>query len=405
MNSNSVTFLYPSRKVGGAQYLFLRMARELSRMPKTTVSYIDYADEGFVAEQLSGDSSIKLIDYVQGRTPLSNTVVITSTFHLPFLEMMLGKSVFDSKNNVTFIFWTIHPENARLSLFYGGRRLLPNQSLRKSIFQTLADRKNIIFMDGANLASFEKTVGQVSDPVIIPIPVGAAQPRLCPPARSDDFRICWLGRLDGDKRYAVEKIIRDISILPKFSHIQLNIIGGGTHAADIEKLADSLNVRLNMLGYLHGDDLHTVLKEQIQLGIAMGTSCLEIASLGIPAALVDFSFDPLPKDLNYDWIFDTTDYDVGRQADLNKPRKNTLSDLIALADDQKTADQCLDYVTRTHNITAIANHLHEHIKYIAQQGPDSEMLVFSRILLPKVYTMTLSILRSLKHLAKKLRGA
>ena len=397
--TRSITFLYPSRNMGGAQFLFLRMATQLAKTYPMGVNYVDYCGDGFAAKHLPVSSDVTLIPYQQGYVPLKNTTVVASTFHIPLIRMMLGASVFKPENNVRFIFWTIHPENARLALMAGTRQFLPNLSRRKRIIRQLANQGNIVFMDGANHEAFEKTVGSVKNPILIPISTPFHPARVLR-TRPQDGKvcICWLGRLDSDKHQSVRKIINDIALLPKKNDVYLLVVGGGTYETQLIDLAKTKGVRLELAGYLHGPELHQKLLTDVDLGISMGTSCLEIAGLGIPSALIDFSMSSLPDGVNYDWIFKSENYDVGRQASLETARAWTLSDLIAqIKEDDSIAQKCKEYIIQNHNIETVAPLLVQHSETNIPLIHERDILV----LLPRSMQKLMTWMRRAKHLLRK----
>ena len=394
----SITFVYPSRQMGGAQFLFLRLAKELTAHSMIAVNYVDYMPGGFSYTQLNNNHDVTCIPYNQGDIPLKDTTVITSAFHIPFLRMMLGPSVFAPENNVSFLFWAIHPENVRLALYAGGRRFIPNLAKRKRIINKFAKNGSIIFMDGANVAAFEDTVGPIPPQPFIPIPVELPS---YSPARlpsHDEFCICWVGRLGSDKEHSVEKIIQDIAKHPAKDKIKFLIVGGGAGEKNLKELAKNLDVTVEMAGYLHGANLHNKLRTDVDLGVAMGTSCLEIASLGIPVALIDFSFSTLPEGLRYDWIFDTQNFDLGRQADITQQRAWSLGDLVDQVLSKPTyGKKCYDYVAKNHEIALVASEL---VKRVRAAETDLHCNVKEQDiinLLPRAIQAILSALRILKH--------
>ena len=394
----SITFLYPSRQMGGAQFLFLRLAKELTTNSMIAANYVDYMPAGFSSRQLIDNPDVICIPYNQGDIPLKNTTVITSAFHIPFLRMMLGPSVFVPENNVSFLFWAIHPENVRLALYAGGRRFIPNLAKRKQIMNKLAKNGSIIFMDGENVTAFQNTVGPILPQPFIPIPVELPNYSPARLASQDEFCICWLGRLGSDKVHSVEKIIRDIAQHQSRDKIRFLVVGGGAGEKHLEELATRLDVTMEMAGYLHGTNLHNKLRADVDLGIAMGTSCLEMASLGIPAALIDFSFSTLPEGLRYDWIFDTQNFDLGRQADITQQRAWSLGDLVdQVLSKPIYGKKCYDYVAKNHEIALVASEL---VKRVRAAETDLHCNVKEQdiiSLLPRAIQAILSALRILKH--------
>ena len=60
---------------------------------------------------------------------------------------------------------------------------------------------------------------------------------------------------------------------------------------EVKKFCENLN-NVNFLGTLRNNQLQSVLS-QANIGFAMGTSALDIANLGIPTILLDFSYQPI----------------------------------------------------------------------------------------------------------------
>jgi hypothetical protein len=88
---------------------------------------------------------------------------------------------------------------------------------------------------------------------------------------------------------------------------------------------------------------------------AMGTSALEGARLGVPTALLDFSYGPVPADYRYRWLFDAEDFELGRLIDAS--RRGESSDLsLARMLDQLAEDpvglshRTFEYCRRHHSL-------------------------------------------------------
>ena len=388
--------------MGGAQFLFLRLAEYLSAQ-NHHIQYVDYMPEGFAFSHSGQNTKIGFKPYIQGQVDLRDTTIVASAFHIPFMRLMLGRSIFEADHNVSFLFWHIHPENANLALTGGGRKLLPRRTERNAILREMADRNQIVFMDGVNADAFQGTVGQVQEPTFLPI----SAPIKVPPTRRSKPRrqttnLCWLGRLDADKHWSVKKIIDDISISHDAQRLKLLIIGGGSHSKDISDYAKNKGVNISMLGYLTGDKLHDTIIRDVDLGISMGTSCLEIAGMGVPSAIVDFSFDQLPSDTQYDWVYDARSFEVGKNALFGHKRKHSLNSLITQLENRAddTAKRCYEHVQANHSIGAVAGRLSEILS--AQEHPSTLSLSEEAIdtLLPRYYAAAFTTLRYLKNLRR-----
>jgi len=398
----SVTFVYPSKNIGGAQFLFCRLAKEISSYSTVDVQFIDYIPEGFCFRELSESPEIGVIDYQQGLISLRDTVVIASAFHLPLLRMMLGSSVFDPKNNVSFLFWSIHPDNVTMALQGGLRRFVPNLSGRKEIFRKVALNGHLIFMDGANLDAFESAVGHISPQQLMPVPVSLPVYKPIKRPQYGKFCICWVGRLGSDKVHSVEKIIRDISKSRYKAVIVFKVVGGGSGLHHLEQLAAQLDVNLEVSGYIQGNDLHNMLRRDVDLGLSMGTSCLEIASLGIPSALIDYSHAEIPDSYKYDWIFNTKSFDLGRDVKLGFERPFSLDGLISqVYENDQLGLICYNYVAKHHDIKTVAIQLMNKVELIRNSDTKGVTEADILSLLPISVERSLVYVRRIIHLFRK----
>jgi hypothetical protein len=390
----SITFLYPSRCIGGAQLLFARLAEEIASKKLGRVSIVDYED-GFIRSYLKNCSSVTFIQYIESKTELKDTTVVVPLSHLVELRYMLTRSSL----NCNYLFWSIHPDNIKHILYGTGRRCFWKKERARALLNSLSNQGHIIFMDEANQRACKKEVGDFHCTNFMQIPISIVSPLKFRVRKiRDEVALAWLGRVAYDKINSLKKIIKDISISQCQVKIKLHIIGSGSKEKELQDFAAIHGVQLHCAGVLQGRELHDYLTENIDIGIAMGTSCLEIGALGIPIALIDYSIYELPDDANYDWLYETKNFTLGNDARWGITRGKKLIDLIELVRKDHSNDigvKCFEYVHSFHSLPHVAKKL---ITYIGEQKNinTSEFLELEAVLNPSVHSLSYKLLRRIK---------
>lgn len=322
---DKVTFFYPSRRIGGAQFLFARLAEHLSRCLGWRVSLVDYRD-GALARRCE-NAPVQLIEYREGeRTFVEDAGVLVAP---PSHVHRIGeKLVLDRAS--TLFFWFIHPYNlvsvlpgfnvlSRLGesrMFAALRGLYRAECRSLAAFIEVADElQSLAFMDAESLRANRDMFGvRLPAPNLLPIPLEdppagkSAQRR-----RIGDVSVAWLGTIGAFKTNVLRRLLEDFRSLDPSTRGsgQFHVIGGGD---DKEKLQGEFGgapgVRFE--GSIEGEALTSFLVEHADVVFAMGTSALEGARLGIPTILVDFSYGKVPADYRYRWLRQTEGFVLGR---------------------------------------------------------------------------------------------
>ena len=76
-----------------------------------------------------------------------------------------------------------------------------------------------------------------------------------------------------------------------------HIIGSGEYMSQLETYLKKSKINYVLAGTLEDEQLSHYLKKHIQIGVAMGTSCMEFALRKVPAFLIDFSEKRLPGNI------------------------------------------------------------------------------------------------------------
>ncbi len=314
-----IVIFYPSKIVGGAEYLLKTTAEVLSQ--DFEVIIVDIED-GWLSKNVNNVKC--LIINKQEKISFSNdTMLITPATCIRDLDL-----IFDGEFKI--IAWImqiynivpIFPKIGTLQFISSYRNFLKYTLLyvEYNYFNKLVDylinTKSLYAMDDSCSDEILKVYNKKLEnylPVCIPnykIPNNEFKTL----SNQKSIRCCWLGRLDNEfKTPILNHIIKDLSNLSKeFDiHIILNIIGDGPGLELTKNIANKhKNIKVNFLLTIQGDKLK---KELINsdIGFAMGTSALEIAALGIPTILLDATYSVVPVSYTYRWLYEAKDYNLG----------------------------------------------------------------------------------------------
>lgn len=359
MNKNkTIIFFYPSRVVGGAEYLFMRSALYMTQQLQLDVKYIDYPD-GFVAKQLV-DTNVELLlfeDYRKIQVPCNATVIS------PFSSIF--DVVFDLRGDFKVLFWSIHPvalsdtikSNARFSK--SGRAKLYRE------IQLLIDKQAVCFMDGSNLDYQKKEFEFVLEKEDF-VPIFCLEkntPSLAKKTLTDVIHLGWLGRLCKEKVHPLINVLRHLkeyAVQHTTASFVFHIIGNGEEQHLVEMEQMPLNVEVRFLGVLTGVALEEYIYTNIDVMFGMGTSTLEVASLHKAVVLVDFSFNEMELNNRFRWLYESERYSVGDAYSVDAQYNHSLEDIIHVVKEgelSKIEELCYRYFELNHSVEKVCESL------------------------------------------------
>ncbi len=389
----SITFLYPSKRVGGAQLLFIRLAIELCKYDDIQVYVVDYP-EGYLKSQLKDYVQITILPFVEGKVAIGNgTVLITPLSNFADLTYMVKGDLASMK----FLFWSIHPSNLLHVLTAHGRKFFANKEKIAFYFQNFSESKHIIYMDEANFLAVNDLIKIEKKPEYLQIPLEIKEYVSKEKNKNEVINIAWLGRISYDKVYSIIKIIDEIKLIAIDNNVVFHIIGSGEKQDQLESYLKESGIKYVLKGVLEGDSLSTYMLENIDLGVAMGTSCMEFATRKIPVFLIDFSVSKFPVDVKYNWLFETQDYTLGSDVNSATTRNHTFIELInEYCNNDTLGEKCYQYVVKNHDIKKVTKEL--IIRCESLNSIDfSEFELVQKLLNPPVYRFVRTILVSLKN--------
>ncbi|HEN9524449.1 TPA: hypothetical protein U9I82_002879 [Acinetobacter baumannii] len=369
-----IYFFYPSKIMGGAEYLMINSANLLANSG-LNVGVIDI-EEGWIINNIQNDLIKKEVIAYGNKFQLKDEDVLVTT-----ANNLYKLDDFFLKSNARVLFWVVQPYNVVLSLpkildknkfiksiglFYISKKL----QTHKENLQFLIKKNGIVSMDG-ECDRILKIKYNLNYKKFLPIFIENNKFFKNNISRINNkaLKIVWLGRIDLEfKIHILKKVLFDLNEIKRKLNYNFifNIIGNGPGIEELEKFTKNIDFEINFLNELKGDNLSLVL-ERSDLGFAMGTSALEIAAKKVPVVLLDFSYKKVTK-YNYRWIFETNEYILGR--DINLLSKEDISSMKSIECILNELNQtcldlpqlCYDYVYENHSSKSIFQKM---IKYIS----------------------------------------
>jgi hypothetical protein len=381
----SITFFYPSRIVGGAEYLFVRMARYISKTATIPVYVIDYKD-GFLRQQLKG-TNVRVLEYTDKKEVEFNydTTVVTSFNHL-FKTAQFNVN----RHRVKVFFWSIHPTH--FTAYFPNRNWFLSLSDKQelaSCFKEMIQHQSMVFMDAPNYQENATLLNfSVNEVPYLPIPCDTYSGTEKHYQKNEYITICWLGRIAVDKVNSIINVARHISDLPYEIKERINfiIIGNGEEEDKLIAELNRLQIKYECKGTILNEELNKFLIEHIDIGVAMGTSTLEFAKLKIPVVLVDVFTDSIPKNNKFQWLYSARDFSLGSYYSPMEMRNLTMMDIIETGYNEdsynRNSQMCYRYYMEHHEMKASVNKLLDYLSNDNMRIDDPTLEKINKIMNP-----------------------
>ena len=372
-------FCFPSKKAGGMSLLFMRIAEYLSTTNKAQTYLIDYED-GF----MSSNRDKSLTNFLAYSD--ENTICVPDDGIL-ILQAMTPWSIYPSLQigpNVKIVFWNCYPFGL-VPILPGVRTLMKSNTMVAALilntilygykrkmrdFTSLLMRLNgIIFQDTAGL---EVTQGylkmQLDGARFLNIPAlpadkikSSSQQRI---VSKKIIKVTWVGRIVDMKYFILQytlaklnKIQRELDLT-----IVVTIVGQGDFLDKLKKdCLDLKNLSFNFIEHLSPIDLDQFLLDETDILLAMGTSSLEGAKLGIPTLLLDVCYKKIDDGYVYTWLHERKNAPIGEILNFNNLKKGNMTLKIkineAITDYEKISKRELSHFKKNHSLSSISQSL------------------------------------------------
>ena len=375
--------------INGDDELLLNQARtwttqkivyDCSTTSKQAVVFVDYKD-GVMADMLKSNEKITLIEFKDGQP--TETVKDTTVI----MQSILPNTVRPELNlyhNTKILFWTLFHYNLvpdflpvkglrqihHNSPFFKGLDSIIKKKYYKNLnlfVRKLHEKSSIYFMDNSTYEITNDALKlNISDPNIIPICIGESEKNKNQVIKQDKptFNVCWVGRIEDFKTSILQYSINEVKRYADHSgsKIQYNIIGYGR---DVEKvksnIGNSEHFTANFIGEMNVNSLNDYLIKNVDLLMSMGTSALEGGKLKIPTILLDASYEEIPNDYKFKWLFNSDGSNVSQFIHSTSFENNgqSIDKIIKSVTDgqDNLGEKCFIYVKNNHNINAVSNKL------------------------------------------------
>ncbi len=381
INSPIIYFVFPYRGVGGVPILFVRLAEYLVSQGKIQAFLVDYPD-GAMAKTMN-HQLCTLVPY------LDDKIVLIPDGSYAVFQSMTPWSIFPSlviHNNVHLLFWNCHPFNLIPTLpgfrqymqthRLGARLLLKTllRGWRNTIHDFLAyllHNKGIVFMDASNVrTTCDYLDVTITDPKYLPIPIESSHTASVPLIQAvqirqqqndSTLRVVWLGRIVDFKFYILKLTLQNINeFAPKLERpVVVTVVGDGAMCNELKALSQHwLHIQVDFVNHIDLSSLDNYLCTQADILVAMGTSVLEGAKLGIPSILLDFSYSEVNPWYHYQWLYTRQGFTLGDVIDSKHlaTTETTLQDRLneLLTNPLEHGIKCQQYVQKYHSLEQVA---------------------------------------------------
>ncbi len=356
-----ITFFFKYKNIGGVQVLIFNLMKEL--FAHNIITKLIYYQDSWLTKELDQyciDYEFLNIENVSTSTINSfvskKDVLVTTNL---FMDLTYFRD-----SNPFFFFWNVFYNDLD---YHKSNFIAIRNFTRRELLKKMIKKKGLVFMDNGGVQYIEKHFKLRFTPVFLPVPIPIQNNNEFLARRSisrtGNINITYLGRSINRKIKPFNKVIRDIENDNKFNKLVIiHVITDNVE--EFKRLCNvqSSNVKIRFYSNLSGVELKDFLRISSDLHIAMGTSCLEGSSLGIPSILLNPCNGELPDNYLYKWIFEVESYSLGEIFEGNNKKMFglTFSQILSYYEEKKCiilkeiSQKCFEYTNQNHNIHKIA---------------------------------------------------
>lgn len=357
-----IVFFFIIDGIGGVQNLFLNIIKELYKK-NIKVKLVYYNNSWLTRELDRANIQYKLFDLRSDKVENLNHFVNSKDI---LITTYLGKELYYFyKSNPYFIFWNVFPTTFKINTKWHSN--LKKIFLKRKIV-SLHKNNGLLFMDDTATKNIENCYHINEKFNYLPIPIEIPEENsiidFSLKLFKEEIQVSYIGRAENWKIIPVIKLLEDLKEIGKnlSKIIVLHIITDNPeNFSELLKYDPCNFIKIEYHKELFGGKLKEFLKKEILINFAMGTSCLESASVGVPSILLDACFSSYPSDYKYRWIFQTQGYSLGNiveeheiveGTELINIFKNLLSNNYYIKD---ISDKCIAYAKENHSLESVTD--------------------------------------------------
>ncbi len=270
---------------GGAEYYFIRHAQYIAEYHKEyKVYYVEYED-GF-SHKVLDHPNVTFLGYEDGKKTIipDNSIIITPSSHILKIEDWISYNQNNSIISISFAHFTHFSMFYTMNNYYKVGRKVRIAAGKE--FEKMTEMGMIIFMGNlAYLKLSQQFLFQYHpiEPVPIPVPVEKYGIDFKLEREiGETIRFCWLGRLCREKALNILTYMNELEEVNKSHKVSLSLIGLGPSEAMLRKKAKKYSYLIEFVGEKCEDDLDAYIRNNVDVGLASGTSAYEFALRKVP---------------------------------------------------------------------------------------------------------------------------
>lgn len=360
-----ITFIdYKYKGIGGVGQIVVNTTLELNKRGKQTKLYCSKESYEYKCLTEWGadfnyiDSDHISIKNLSKYLASDDVIVLTHIGETELLEQI-------KHLNNKLVFYSVHPDT--FFVFNPVMKYLYKQtSAALDLVQRLYDNNSLLIMDWPNLkAIYDRGGKRLENISYLPVPVMSYSGEYRTTKPEGITNITYLGRGNEEwKIYPLIKVLEDIKQCE--IHLEVTIITDVNTLFEqmIERYVPNNGIKINYINNLYGTELEKFLFEHSTLHIAMGTSALEGAKLGIPTILIDYCKEKFPDHYKYRWMYECEDFCLAGEIqngilpyDKGRSFKDILNSIADKDNYARESEKCYSYIQENHSIRSFVDKL------------------------------------------------
>ena len=347
-----------SYTVGGGTYFYTRLMEYLVERKNVKVGIIDFQDALFpeYVHETHPDWNVHHVNIKDFSWELEdNSVIFCPLEWTCLLHKTSAKNV-----RIATIIWESE---------IGWRIVFEKRELKK--LSGLVKEKDAVCFIDTSLAKFVKKTQLKTDFKETVLPLYAethTENFIHQQVNPDEINLVWLGRLSPTKIMSLENIIQNFSLYKTDKRKRLHIIGDGNAINPLKEFCRKFpDIEFIFCGVMTGENLKEYLQTKTDIAVAMGTSCINCADLGLPAIWAHEWPYPYFCD-QFMWMHEqegfnlSSSYPVEYRCGKEKCFQDMLDDCFVNGRFSEIAEKCRDYARKNHgNIETVGQKFYDII--------------------------------------------
>ena len=268
-----IYFLFPVYLVGGGETYVCRIMEYLIAYTDVKIGIIDFNDGMLTrtCKKFFANEDIHYIDYEDSCWTLDDdSIIFAGADHLGAIKPIIGKNI-----RIQVDVWE--------AVF--GWDILFERKTKWKVAKLLKEYNGASFIDIGCYSAACRQLKQKFKELYMPLFYYTPQFKKYNKATPDnELNLVWLGRFAESKLYSIYNVIDNFARYSTNKKKVFRLIGNGPKEEEIKNYAKKYEtvIQFEFPGVMTGENLSSYIQKNADIGVAMGTSMLNIGSLGVP---------------------------------------------------------------------------------------------------------------------------